>query len=179
MPYVVCVGVDAETGAVKGDGKQPLAERAYHPEEVRESNGALAVDIDFYLAQQARAGVADGSCRESLIASGMGARVMCACMVSKPSLVQSTFLVDADAFPGSLAPQVHPVVSRLCTHIDGTDPAHLAHHLGLDASKFHARPAATPYRCGAMQCLCTSLTATVAVATTLPRSPPLRDPGGC
>ena len=33
--------------------------------------------------------------------------------------------------------QVHPVVSRLCAPIDGTDPARLAHCLGLDASRFH------------------------------------------
>ena len=33
--------------------------------------------------------------------------------------------------------QVHPVVSRLCAPIDGTDPARLAHCLGLDTSRFH------------------------------------------
>ena len=29
------------------------------------------------------------------------------------------------------------MVSRLCAPIDGTDPARLAHCLGLDASRFH------------------------------------------
>lgn len=32
--------------------------------------------------------------------------------------------------------QVFPVVSRLCTPIEGTDPAHLADCLGLDGSKY-------------------------------------------
>lgn len=32
--------------------------------------------------------------------------------------------------------QVHPVVSRLCAPIEGTDAAHLADCLGLDPAKF-------------------------------------------
>lgn len=32
--------------------------------------------------------------------------------------------------------QVHPVVSRLCAPIEGTDAAHLADCLGLDPTKF-------------------------------------------
>lgn len=32
--------------------------------------------------------------------------------------------------------QVHPVVSRLCGPIEGTDPAQLADCLGLDPAKF-------------------------------------------
>ena len=36
-----------------------------------------------------------------------------------------------------LTQQVHPVVSRLCQPIEGTDAAHIANCLGLDPSKFH------------------------------------------
>ncbi len=32
--------------------------------------------------------------------------------------------------------QVHPVVSRLCAPVEGTDAAHLADCLGLDPAKF-------------------------------------------
>ena len=35
--------------------------------------------------------------------------------------------------------QLHPVISRLCAPIEGTDAARLADCLGLDASKFAAR----------------------------------------
>lgn len=40
IPYVVC------------EGEGSAAERAYHPEEVRRSNGALLVDVEWYLSQQ-------------------------------------------------------------------------------------------------------------------------------
>lgn len=36
-----------------------------------------------------------------------------------------------------LSQQIHPVVSRLCASIEGTDPAHLADCLGLDSSRYH------------------------------------------
>ena len=36
-----------------------------------------------------------------------------------------------------LTQQVHPVVSRLCQPIEGTDASHIANCLGLDPSKFH------------------------------------------
>jgi hypothetical protein len=39
------------------------------------------------------------------------------------------------------AAQVHPVVSRLCSPIEGTDAARLADCLGLDAAKFRSAPA--------------------------------------
>ncbi|GAX83060.1 hypothetical protein CEUSTIGMA_g10486.t1 [Chlamydomonas eustigma] len=71
--------------------KQPVAhgtsfaERAFHPEEIRESRGSLVVDIEYYLGQQ-----------------------------------------------------VHPVVSRLCAPIEGTDAAHIADCLGLDPSRFRS-----------------------------------------
>lgn len=36
--------------------------------------------------------------------------------------------------------QIHPVVSRLCAPIEGTDSGHLADCLGLDANKVHVKP---------------------------------------
>ncbi|DBA99385.1 TPA: hypothetical protein ACH3X3_011985 [Trebouxia sp. C0006] len=45
----------------------------------------------------------------------------------------STLAVDAEYY---LTQQVHPVVSRLCAPIEGTDAAHLADCLGLDPAKF-------------------------------------------
>ncbi|KAL6757111.1 hypothetical protein V8C86DRAFT_3135851 [Haematococcus lacustris] len=74
------VGGGGGGGAAGGGG---LAERAYHPDELRESGGRLVVDVEYYLAQQ-----------------------------------------------------VHPVVSRLCAPLEGTDPGRLAECLGLDASRF-------------------------------------------
>ena len=41
-----------------------------------------------------------------------------------------------------VACQVHPVVSRLCAPIEGTDAARLADCLGLDPAKYHAQAAA-------------------------------------
>lgn len=40
-----------------------------------------------------------------------------------------------------LSQQVHPVVSRLCAPIEGTDAARIADCLGLDASRFHRQVA--------------------------------------
>ena len=38
-----------------------------------------------------------------------------------------------------LSQQVHPVVSRLCEPLDGTDSARIADCLGLDTAKYHAK----------------------------------------
>ncbi|MEW5309277.1 MAG: hypothetical protein WDW38_001173 [Sanguina aurantia] len=69
-------------GKGKGGGGGGFADRAFHPEELRERMD-LAIDVEYYLAHQ-----------------------------------------------------VHPVVSRIVAPMEGTDPAHLAECLGLDASKF-------------------------------------------
>ncbi len=70
MPYVICVerqpqqqqdgGAAAAEGGAAGEGgakapssSGPLAERARHPEELRE-NPNLAVDVEYYLTQQVR-----------------------------------------------------------------------------------------------------------------------------
>ncbi|KAL3140235.1 hypothetical protein ABBQ38_004509 [Trebouxia sp. C0009 RCD-2024] len=45
----------------------------------------------------------------------------------------SNLAIDAEYY---LTQQVHPVVSRLCAPIEGTDAAHLADCLGLDPAKF-------------------------------------------
>ncbi len=53
VPYIICVEV-GEDGAVSGGGgSKGLAERAYHPDELR-GNARLAVDTEYYLAHQAR-----------------------------------------------------------------------------------------------------------------------------
>ncbi len=38
--------------APQPSGLGSLAERAHHPEELRDAKGALAVDVEYYLAQQ-------------------------------------------------------------------------------------------------------------------------------
>ncbi|KAK4488380.1 hypothetical protein RD792_004141 [Penstemon davidsonii] len=43
------------------------------------------------------------------------------------------WIIDIDYY---LAQQIHPVISRLCASIQGTNPARLADCLGLDSSKF-------------------------------------------
>ncbi|KAK9713540.1 hypothetical protein RND81_06G034100 [Saponaria officinalis] len=48
----------------------------------------------------------------------------------------STWMIDINYY---LSQQIHPVVSRLCASIQGTDPARLADCLGLDSSKFQSR----------------------------------------
>jgi DNA polymerase alpha subunit A len=47
--------------------------------------------------------------------------------------------IDTDWY---LAQQVHPCVARLCEHLAGTDAGRLASCLGLDASRYHTKPAA-------------------------------------
>jgi len=81
----------APTPVVKSGGSSgQLAERAYHPDEVRASGGQLMVDVEYYLANQ-----------------------------------------------------VHPVVSRLCAPIEGTDPMRIADCLGLDSARFKGAAAAS------------------------------------
>ncbi|KNA17466.1 hypothetical protein SOVF_079750 [Spinacia oleracea] len=48
----------------------------------------------------------------------------------------STWMIDINYY---LSQQIHPVVSRLCASIQGTDPARLADCLGLDSSKFQSK----------------------------------------
>ncbi|KAI3876406.1 hypothetical protein MKX03_019247 [Papaver bracteatum] len=48
----------------------------------------------------------------------------------------NTWIVDLEYY---LAQQIHPVVSRLCSCIQGTSPARLADCLGLDSSKFQSK----------------------------------------
>eukprot|EP00899_Mesostigma_viride_P010487 jgi/Mesvir1/1943/Mv22962-RA.2 len=82
VPYVICKN--------KGDAdasNTPIAERAYHVDEVRASE-TLVIDAEYYLSQQ-----------------------------------------------------IHPVVSRLCAPIEGTDAAHLSVSLGLDPTRFHQQAA--------------------------------------
>ena len=43
--------------AAKPSGGGSFAERAFHPEELRESGGTLVVDVEYYLGQQVRLGV--------------------------------------------------------------------------------------------------------------------------
>ncbi|KAI3914057.1 hypothetical protein MKW98_010869 [Papaver atlanticum] len=47
-----------------------------------------------------------------------------------------TWMIDIDYY---LAQQIHPLVSRLCAPIQGTNPAHLANCLGVDPSKFQPK----------------------------------------
>eukprot|EP00850_Spirogloea_muscicola_P002464 SM000009S23593 [mRNA] locus=s9:972011:982036:- [translate_table: standard] len=54
----------------------------------------------------------------------------------------SNWDVDIDYY---LSQQIHPVVSRLCAPIEGTDPARLADCLGLDATKFHRQSIASTH----------------------------------
>ena len=51
VPYIICVERDGE-GSVLPEQKS-LAERAHHPDELTADSG-LAVDVDYYLAQQVR-----------------------------------------------------------------------------------------------------------------------------
>ncbi|PNW83953.1 hypothetical protein CHLRE_04g214350v5 [Chlamydomonas reinhardtii] len=104
VPYIICVERDpaaaaaAAVAAADGSGATAtaiaaaaataaacsggLADRARHPEELRDQS-QLAVDVEYYLAQQ-----------------------------------------------------IHPVVSRLVSPIEGTDAAHIADCLGLDPARY-------------------------------------------
>lgn len=112
VPYIIAVPVDPETGAPRPEPSTGLAQKARHPEELREKEGTsepLGIDVHYYLSNQ-----------------------------------------------------VHPVVSRLCAHIEGTDAGHIAHFLGLESSKFRAAPEETIYRSvfvvckPSVLCACTS-----------------------
>lgn len=64
VPYIICVNKapplattdptasPAPAAAAASGGGKTFAERAYHPEELRESGGLLAIDADYYLGQQ-------------------------------------------------------------------------------------------------------------------------------
>ncbi|EFJ15426.1 hypothetical protein SELMODRAFT_422725 [Selaginella moellendorffii] len=83
--------------------------------------------------------------------------------------------IDVDYY---LSQQIHPIVSRLCTLIEGTDPSHIADCLGLDPSKFQQHSVSTTLdkedalvatsvlddedrynRCKALELLCSSCAA--------------------
>eukprot|EP00897_Mesotaenium_endlicherianum_P001393 jgi/Mesen1/1281/ME000013S00772 len=84
VPYVVCI----ERGSVSTGASGGIAQKARHIDELKASDDAFDVDVEYYLAHQ-----------------------------------------------------IHPVVSRLCAPIEGTDSARIADCLGLDASKFHKQAA--------------------------------------
>jgi hypothetical protein len=68
VPYVICKQVAVPTAAGDDDPaaaaaaapvpapvapqSQAIADRAYHPDEVMKSGGSLAIDVDWYIAQQ-------------------------------------------------------------------------------------------------------------------------------
>lgn len=52
VPYVVCVEHGADGAPVAGAAERPLADRAFHPEEVAASGGSLRIDTAYYLAHQ-------------------------------------------------------------------------------------------------------------------------------
>jgi DNA polymerase alpha subunit A len=85
VPYIICIetskGEENQQQQQQQQQSKSMAERAYHPDEIKGSD-SLVVDFDYYLGQQ-----------------------------------------------------VHPVVSRLCEPISGTDPGHLANCLGLDPTR--------------------------------------------
>jgi DNA polymerase alpha subunit A len=89
IPYVICLEKDPATGLIIPGGDKGLAERAFHPDEIKAPGSVLTVDADYYLSHQ-----------------------------------------------------LLPVVSRLCTPIEGGDQARLAESLGLDGSKYRAAAAA-------------------------------------
>jgi DNA polymerase alpha subunit A len=85
VPYIICIEQGSEATPSVG-----IADRARHPDELKQDSGNWLIDIDYYISQQ-----------------------------------------------------IHPVVSRLCAPIEGTDAAHIADCLGLDASSFHQRQGTT------------------------------------
>lgn len=84
VPYIICIEKGLEGPQAKG-----IADRARHPDELKEESSHWLVDVEYYISQQ-----------------------------------------------------IHPVVSRLCAPIEGTDAGHIADCLGLDSAKFLQRQAA-------------------------------------
>jgi len=69
------------------------------------------------------------------------------CWLPQPPLdhhgnASSASAQSAPAPAPASSPQVHPVVSRLCAPIEGTDPMRIAECLGLDSSRFKGAAAA-------------------------------------
>lgn len=85
VPYIICIKKGSERPQSGG-----IADRARHPDEIKEENSDWLVDVEYYISQQ-----------------------------------------------------IHPVVSRLCAPIEGTNAGHIADCLGLDSAKFLQRQAAT------------------------------------
>lgn len=51
MPYIICVHINEDGQQAEGSAALPLAQRAYHIDEVQ-GNAGLAVDSHYYLAHQ-------------------------------------------------------------------------------------------------------------------------------
>ncbi|KAG0614550.1 hypothetical protein M758_6G185500 [Ceratodon purpureus] len=85
VPYIICIEKGSE-----GPQSGGIADRARHPDELKEENSNWLIDVEYYICHQ-----------------------------------------------------IHPVVSRLCAPIEGTDAGHIADCLGLDSSKFLQRQSAT------------------------------------
>lgn len=185
VPYIICVEL-SEDGQSVAEGGKGLAERAYHKDEVK-ALPRLRVDAAYYLANQVGprlAGVpvchrrlrspflqkcvCNDHCspvtsdllRNAVLCGDTNARSGW-CSVAKSSL-RSGQPVGSQAQGGVFdnnVLQVHPVVSRLCAPIEGTDNARLADCLGLDPSKFHSQPSSgrEDYREEALMAGCASL----------------------
>jgi hypothetical protein len=165
VPYIICVErpkeaaaddaaaapVPAADGAAAGVGcSGSLAERARHPEELRD-NPSLAVDIEYYLAQQVRAAdTRAAGWRMWVVASGwswpgsitprkqtatQGADTHSAPNLQRPHRSSDPLTPSSDPLTPRASRQVHPVVSRLVNPIEGTDAAHIADCLGLDPAR--------------------------------------------
>ena len=167
IPYVICTEEAAAAATTGGSPGQPaassasIAGRAFHPDEVKKSNGALKVDVEWYLGQQV-----GWSPLRFVLAACLPRRLWRPWELDSPRALAPSLpflLCSIDAaleavvdcaqgsapccwwyvcvprppHPQPLCPlQILPPISRLCEPIQETSQARIAECLGLDPSRF-------------------------------------------
>jgi hypothetical protein len=106
------------SGGATGQG---LADRAYHPDEIREAGGRLEIDIDYYLGQQVSSA---SQATPIVVLLPFGTQSLRFAKEPVDPWVEHTDQALSSGYTCIVYPQVHPVVSRLvalnqCTSCHG------------------------------------------------------------
>lgn len=124
VAYVICVdGTD-----------RPATQRAYHLDELKVATAAAAAAATATAAatEKATAEATEPSEKATTEATEKSTtEAITEATAAKPTVPK----IDVHYY---LAHQLHPIVTRLCEQIEGTDAGRLATCLGLDATKFKA-----------------------------------------
>ena len=115
VPYIICIKKDEERAVLPDSANLPLAQRAYHIEELQ-GNAGLAVDAQYYLAHQVRAH-ADIVCMGQLDASEtcrVSRRVVDECVQRAGHCICSCHPSAQASIAGACCPELFSVSAREC-----------------------------------------------------------------